>query len=58
MTIPIGVPLKEVERKLMAETLKTTKGDKRLAAKLLGVHPRTLYRFLETEQVATETNPS
>lgn len=58
MTIPIGIPLKEVERKLMAETLKTTKGDKRLAAKLLGVHPRTLYRFLEAEQVATETNPS
>ncbi|NBT57695.1 sigma-54-dependent Fis family transcriptional regulator [bacterium] len=58
MTIPIGVPLKEVERKLMLETLKTTKGDKRLAAKLLGVHPRTLYRFLEAEQVATVTNPS
>lgn len=58
MSIPIGMPLKEVERKLMSETLKTTKGDKRLAAKLLGVHPRTLYRFLETEQVATETNPS
>ncbi|MFM8268990.1 MAG: sigma-54-dependent transcriptional regulator [Pseudomonadota bacterium] len=58
MTIPIGMPLKEVERKLMSETLKTTKGDKRLAAKILGVHPRTLYRFLETEQVATETNPS
>lgn len=45
MTIPIGVPLKEVERKLMAETLKTTKGDKRLAAKLLGVHPGLFTAF-------------
>ena len=58
MTIPIGIPLKEVEKQLMIETLKSTKGDKRLAAKLLGVHPRTIYRFLETETVATETNPS
>lgn len=59
MTVPIGVPLREVEKQLMAETLKTTKGDKKLAAKLLGVHPRTLYRFLEsTEQVASEPNPS
>lgn len=58
MTVPIGVPLKEVERQLMMETLKSTKGDKRLAAKLLGVHPRTIYRFLETETVATEPNAS
>ena len=58
MTIPIGIPLKEVEKQLMIETLKSTKGDKRLAAKLLGLHPRTIYRFLETETVATETNPS
>jgi len=59
MTVPIGVPLKEVERQLFAETLKSTKGDKKLAAKLLGVHPRTLYRFLETENsFASEPNPS
>lgn len=59
MTVPIGVPLKEVEKKLMAETLKSTKGDKKLAAKLLGVHPRTLYRFLENENAfASEPNPS
>lgn len=54
ITVPVGSSLKDMERKMMAETLKITRGDKKLAAKLLGVHPRTLYRFLETEQVASE----
>lgn len=67
IVVPIGLPLREVEKVLMSETLKSTKGDKKLAARLLGVHPRTLYRFLETteepqgalpsEPVATESNP-
>lgn len=45
--VPIGLPLKTVEKLLFEETLRSTKGDKKLAAKLLGVHPRTIYRFLE-----------
>jgi len=57
VSLPVGASLKEVEKKMMTETLKVTKGDKKLAAKLLGVHPRTLYRFLEMEQVASEENP-
>lgn len=48
--IPIGVPLREVEKIVMEQTLKNTQGDKRLAAQLLGIHPRTLYRFLEKEE--------
>lgn len=48
ITVPIGMSLRKVERLLMNETLKSTKGDKRLAAKILGVHPRTIYRYLET----------
>ena len=56
ISVPVGSSLKDVERKMMTETLKVTRGDKKLAAKLLGVHPRTLYRFLETEQVASEEN--
>lgn len=56
ISVPVGSSLKEMERKMMVETLKVTRGDKKLAAKLLGVHPRTLYRFLETEQVASEEN--
>ena len=47
ITVPVGVPLREIEKMVMDETLKSTKGDKKLAARLLGVHPRTIYRHLE-----------
>ena len=50
VTIPVGMPLREVEQILFEETLKTTRGDKRLTAKLLGVHPRTIYRYLEKSE--------
>ena len=45
--IPIGMPLDEVEAILIRETLNRAGGDKTLAAKLLGVAPRTIYRKLE-----------
>jgi len=51
ITVPIGLPLKKVERLLFEETLKSTEGDKRLAARLLGVHPRTIYRYLEQQNL-------
>ena len=54
IVVPVGVTLRQVERMVMDETLKTTKGDKKLAAKLLGVHPRTIYRHLENETRAQE----
>ena len=47
VTIPLGTSLDEVERRLIHETLRMTKGDKRLAAQLLGVATRTIYRKLE-----------
>ena len=47
LTVPIGVPLQEVERRLIEETLRRTKGDKTLAARLLGIASRTIYRKLE-----------
>lgn len=56
MVIPVGLPLREVERLMMDETLRSTKGDKKLAARLLGVHPRTIYRHLESSQTP-ETTP-
>jgi two-component system, NtrC family, response regulator HydG len=46
--IPVGTPLEEAERTLLKETLKATAGDKNLAAKLLGVATRTIYRKLES----------
>ncbi len=32
---------------MIKETLRHTKGDKKLAARLLGIAPRTIYRKLE-----------
>jgi two-component system response regulator HydG len=46
IVVPIGTPLEEVERLLIAETLQAVKGDKRLAAQLLGIATRTIYRKL------------
>ncbi|MCC6750792.1 MAG: sigma-54-dependent Fis family transcriptional regulator [Deltaproteobacteria bacterium] len=48
ITVAIGTPLEEVERRLIAETLRHTRGDKRLAAQLLGIATRTIYRRLES----------
>jgi len=45
--ISIGTPLEEIERIVIRETLKKTDGDKKLAAHLLGIAPRTIYRKLE-----------
>jgi two-component system response regulator HydG len=46
LTITIGTPLEEVEGRLIRETLRHTKGDKPLAAQLLGISTRTIYRKL------------
>lgn len=45
--IAIGTPLAEVERRLIQETLRRAEGDKVLAAQLLGISPRTIYRKLD-----------
>ncbi|MCD6500007.1 MAG: sigma-54-dependent Fis family transcriptional regulator [Deltaproteobacteria bacterium] len=47
LTFSIGTPLEEMERRVILETLRHTKGDKRLAAQLLGIATRTIYRKLE-----------
>ncbi len=46
LTFPIGTPLDEVEHRLIRETMKYTSGDKALAAQLLGISTRTIYRKL------------
>jgi two-component system response regulator HydG len=46
LTVTIGTPLEEVEGRLIRETLRHTKGDKPLAAQLLGISTRTIYRKL------------
>ncbi len=45
--IKVGTPLEEVEREIMLQTLKATKGNKRRAAELLGINVRTIHRKME-----------
>jgi two-component system response regulator HydG len=47
LTFSIGMPLAEIEMRVIHETLRHTRGDKRLAATLLGIATRTIYRRLE-----------
>lgn len=44
LTFPVGTPLKRVERRMIEATLQHTSGDKALAAQLLGITARTIYR--------------
>jgi two-component system response regulator HydG len=45
--IKIGTPLEEVEKEILIETLRATKGNKRKAAQLLGINVRTIHRKME-----------
>jgi two-component system response regulator HydG len=47
VALPFGIPLEEVERLYVRETVRRLKGDKKLAADILGVNLRTVYRRLE-----------
>ena len=58
VSIPIGMPLDEVEQRLIDETLRQTKGDKELAAKLLGIASRTIYRKLKEREDAQTGEPT
>jgi two-component system response regulator HydG len=47
LTFGVGTPLAEVEQRLIIETLRHAGGDKSLAAQLLGISARTIYRKLD-----------
>ncbi|MCE9577662.1 MAG: sigma-54 dependent transcriptional regulator [Deltaproteobacteria bacterium] len=58
MSFTVGTPLHEIEMRVIRETLRHTRGDKRLAAKLLGIATRTIYRRLaEAGLAAGESLP-
>jgi len=44
VSFEVGTPLKVVERRMIEETLRSAGGDKNLAASLLGITARTIYR--------------
>jgi two-component system response regulator HydG len=66
LTFKIGTPLRELERKAIDITLQHTRGDKNMAARLLGIATRTIYRHLEkhddsedeTDSQAEDYDPS
>jgi two-component system response regulator HydG len=47
LTFEIGTPLEEIELRVIRETLKHARGDKSVAAQLLGISTRTIYRKLD-----------
>jgi len=51
LTFKIGTPLRELERQAIDFALHHARGDKNLAARLLGIATRTIYRHLERESV-------
>jgi DNA-binding NtrC family response regulator len=51
----IGTPLEDMEREMLLQTLKATKGNKQKAAKLLGINVRTIHRKIEEIQGDSST---
>jgi two-component system response regulator HydG len=50
IVIPLGTPMDEVERLVIRRTLEQTRGDKNLAAQILGIAARTIYRKLDRDE--------
>jgi two-component system response regulator HydG len=49
LTFKIGTPLRELERQAIEIALAHARGNKPMAARLLGVAPRTIYRHLDPD---------
>ncbi len=50
ISIPVGTTMEDVELLVIRETLRHTRGDKTLAAQILGIAARTIYRKLERDE--------
>jgi two-component system, NtrC family, response regulator HydG len=50
ISIPLGTPLETIEKRVIEETLRFSRGDKNLASKILGISSRTIYRKIEEEK--------
>jgi two-component system response regulator HydG len=50
LNFKIGTPLHEIERQVVEIALQHTRGDKNVAARLLGIAPRTIYRHFERQE--------
>jgi two-component system response regulator HydG len=58
LVVPLGTPMEEIERLVIRRTLEQTKGDKTLAAQILGIAPRTIYRKLDRDEEGRLLGPS
>jgi two-component system, NtrC family, response regulator HydG len=50
VTLPMGTSMEQMEKTMLSQTLKLTRGNKKLAAQLLGISLRTVYRILDRQQ--------
>ncbi len=57
LSVPLGTSLGEIERLVIRETLRQAKGDKTMAAQLLGIAPRTIYRKLDRDEAGRLIDP-
>ncbi|HTO90830.1 MAG TPA: sigma-54 dependent transcriptional regulator [Candidatus Sulfotelmatobacter sp.] len=56
--IPVGLTLEEIERRMIVATLEHTGGDKREAARMLGISLKTLYNRLNVYAAAERGAPA
>jgi two-component system response regulator HydG len=57
LVLPFGTPMEEVERIVIKRTLEQTRGDKNLAAQILGIAARTIYRKLDRDAEGKLVDP-
>ncbi|MDI6754310.1 MAG: sigma-54 dependent transcriptional regulator [Thermodesulfobacteriota bacterium] len=50
ISISLGTPLAAIEKRVIEETLRHSRGDKNVASKILGISSRTIYRKIEEEK--------
>lgn len=55
ISIPLGTPLEVIEKRVIEETLRHSRGNKLLASKILGISARTIYRKIEDEKKQQKT---
>jgi two-component system response regulator HydG len=58
LVVPLGTTMEEIERLVIRETLRQTKGDKNLAGQILGIAARTIYRKLDRDEEGRLLEPS
>jgi len=57
LVVPLGTTMDDIERLVIRETLRQTKGDKNLAAQILGIAARTIYRKLDRDDEGRLVGP-